>query len=226
MKISKRDQKLLLYSGGILTLLLVFFLVYQPTVESNDALKAENAQLEIELTNRLEHEAKKEEYRADTEEMRGKITETLSCFPAAVKEEDIILYANELEKSSGMKISDINIGASNQVYALSQEKYLFATQVGYTFTAPYQDFKKVVKTIQDQEEQRNVENVILSFDAATGKLVGSMTVNFYSMTGTETVYQIPSTGNVPHGTSNIFGTVSSMTGTDSVEEVVDSEPEE
>lgn len=209
MKISNKDKKLLLYTGGILTLLLVYVWFFKPTQEANEALREENRQLETELAVRQEHEAMKDHYLGETSDMKAEIETTLDAFPAAVKEENVIMYADELEDASDIEIANISIGSSNQLYTLGQDKYLYDTQVGYTFTASYDDWKKVVDFIQKHDEKRNVENVVLSFDSGSARLIGSMNVNFYSMTGTEKVYEKPQVPNMPHGNDNIFGTLSS-----------------
>lgn len=209
MKISKKDARLLLYTGGILTILLVFLWVYRPAQEQNEALRAENAELEVELAARQEHAVLKDEYQQKTVTMQAEIDETLSIFPAAVKEEDIILYANELEEKSDMEIANIGIGAVNQIGQMGETKFLNDTQVGYTFTVSYDDMKKMVEAIQSHDDKRNVESVVLSFDSATAKIIGTMNVNFYSMTGTEKEYKEPQVPGIAHGTKNIFGTVSS-----------------
>lgn len=205
IKMSKRDAKLLLYTVGILVLLLVYVFVYQPTKAENEALEAENAELRTELAAREEHAQKKEEYSRQTEEMAAEIADTLAIFPEAVKEEDTILYADELEKTSNMQIASISIGALNQLWELGTEKYLYGSLVNYTFTVSYDDMKKVVKAVQNHDDKRNVENIVLSFDAASGNVLGSMNLNFYSMTGTSREYQAPQIPGISHGTKNIFG---------------------
>lgn len=207
MKISKRDIKLLLYTGGLMTLLLVYFCVFNPIKDANEQVKSEIDTLQQELQSRESHAKGMEEYSAQIDEMQGQVDETLSAFPAEVKEEDMILYGNQLEQQTEMKIANIGIGTSNQLYTLGTDKYLMDTQVSYTFTASYDDLKKIIKTIQTEEEKHNVENVILSFDGNSGKIVGSMSVNFYAVTGESRTYQKPETQNMPHGTANIFGTV-------------------
>lgn len=209
MKISKKDAKLLLYTAGLLTLLLVFVLVYQPKREEIEALEIENAELQAELAEREIHAAKKEEYLTQTKKMRAQIDETFSIFPAAVKEEDIILYAHELETKADLEIASVSIGALNQIWETGEEKQLYGSIVGYTFTVPYDDLKRTVEAIQTHDDKRNVESVVLSFDAASGKIIGSMNVNFYSMTGNGKEYQEPEIPGIHYGTKNIFGTISS-----------------
>lgn len=209
MKISKKDAKLLLYTGGILTLVLVYVLVFLPGYEKNAALKIENEQLRQEVERRKTLEEQKQVYREETATMQGQIKETLRTFPAGITEETVVTYADELERQSDMEIAGISIGTTNQLYELGQGVFLNGNQVVYTFTVSYDDFKKNVETIQRDEENRNVEHVILSFDSASGKLVGSMTVNLYSVQGTDKVYGAPEVPGMSLGVPNIFGSADS-----------------
>ena len=85
---------------------------------------------------------------------------------------------------------------------------LYGTPVVYTFTVPYDDMKKVVHMIQEDEERRNVETITLSYESGSGELVGNMTVNMYAVTGTGKKYVAPNVPSMMLGTDNIFGTVS------------------
>lgn len=205
MKMSRKDAKLLLYAGGILTLLLVYVLVFLPGYEKNVALKIENEELRQEVARREALEEQKEIWREKTAAMQGQIAEGLRAFPAGITEDTVILYADELERQSDMEITGIHIGTANQLYELGQGVFLGGNQVVYTFTVSYEDFKKNVETIQREEEKRNVEQVILSFDSASGKLVGSMTLNLYSVQGTDKTYVAPAVPGMSIGTTNIFG---------------------
>lgn len=209
MKINKKDQKLLLYIGGILPLILVYFLLFVPTQGKNQALSAANEELEQELTRREALDEEKEAYRARTGEMEKQISEALLSFPAGIREETAIMYADTLERQSDMKIAGISIGAENQLCDIGEGISLSGSQITYTFTSSYGDFKKNVEAIQSDKEKRNVENVILSFDSASGKLVGSMTVNLYSVQGSGKEYKEPQMPQMSTGTNNIFGGASS-----------------
>lgn len=226
MRINRKDAKLLLYTGGILTLVLVYFLVFKPVQEDNRLLMAENSRLAEELNRREEHAQNMEFYREEIRSMQAEIKGALSAFPAAIREETVIMYADALERQSDMEIAGVNIGLPSQIYELGQGAavfdeegnqfpvstgvYLHQTQAVYTFTVSYDDFKKTMNSVLNQKELRNVENVILSFDSASGKLVGSMAVNLFSVSGTEKTYQDPDVPGMSLGTGNIFGTVTSQ----------------
>lgn len=236
MSISKKDLKLLLYVGGILAIVLVYFNIFSPTLENNKILVQENIELQAQVERLEELDKNKEVYLEETADMRSEIAEIYSIFPADIKEETTIMYANMLEGISDLEVSAIGISSRNQLYAMLEgntqagtadttdagtvaetagqhagepRAALYDRQVTYTFTVSYEGFKKVVRRIQEETEKRNVENVTLSFDSSTGRLVGSMLVNMYAMDGSEIekVYVEPEVPPMPLGTDNIFGTI-------------------
>lgn len=235
MSISKKDLKLLLYVGGILAVVYVYFVIFNPTLENNEILVQENIELQAQVERLEELDKNKEVYLEETADMRSEIAEIYSIFPADIKEETTIMYANMLEGISDLEVSAIGISSRNQLYAMLEgntqagtadtteegtvaetsqnagepRAALYDRQVTYTFTVSYEGFKKVVRRIQEETEKRNVEDITLSFDPSTGRLVGSMLVNMYAMDGTEIekVYVEPEVPPMPLGTDNIFGTI-------------------
>lgn len=216
--ITKKDKKVLLYGAGVASVALAYFLVVAPGSETRAELKAMNEALAVELEQVREHATKQDFYAQETAVMQTQIDEVLAQFPADIKEETTIMYANMLETESDIYIPNISIGSNNHLYTLGQDAgqtaadgiSLYGTPVVYTFTAPYDDMKEVVDTIFDDEEQRNIESITLSYETGSGELVGNMTVNMYSVTGTDKMYVAPSVPPMPLGTDNIFGTLSSI----------------
>ena len=65
--------------------------------------------------------------------------------------------------------------------------------------------------IAQNNEHMSVGNVALSFDASTGKLNGTIDVNFYSMNGNGIAYVEPDTSGIVLGSEDIFGTAEKKT---------------
>ena len=64
-----------------------------------------------------------------------------------------------------------------------------------------------------------VDTVTASYDGTTGNLVGSITINMYTVAGTERVYEKPYVPAMNVGIDNIFGTIEIPTGVNSGETV-------
>ena len=60
--------------------------------------------------------------------------------------------------------------------------------------------------ISNNSEHMSVGNVALSFDSSTGKLTGTIAVNYYSMNGNGIAYVEPDTEEIVLGSDDIFGT--------------------
>ena len=57
-----------------------------------------------------------------------------------------------------------------------------------------------------------VDTVTASYDGTTGNLVGNMTINMYTVAGTERMYEKPYVPAMNMGIENIFGTIEIPTG--------------
>lgn len=121
MKISKKDIKLLLYTGGIALLVIVYFAFYRDISKKSEEMENRIAVLEEEK-NQLEIlDNNKDKYKKNTETMQREIDMILAGFPADIREEDAIVYGNQLENLSSMEISGISIGSKNLLYSSGQE---------------------------------------------------------------------------------------------------------
>ncbi|MCH5265669.1 MAG: hypothetical protein J1F02_07195 [Lachnospiraceae bacterium] len=66
---------------------------------------------------------------------------------------------------------------------------------------------KSVAWIANNLEHMAVTNLSFSFDSSTGKLTGTMRVNYFAMNGNGAKYEEPNISGIQIGTDNIFGTV-------------------
>lgn len=75
------------------------------------------------------------------------------------------------------------------------------------FVCTYDQFKQLVTLIVENPDMRSIDEISLSYDNATGSLTGTMTINYYSMSGTDRKYELPQTGVAGYGVDCIFGAV-------------------
>lgn len=75
------------------------------------------------------------------------------------------------------------------------------------FVCTYDQFKQLVKLIVENPNLRSIDEISLSYDNSTGSLTGTMTINYYSMSGTDRKYELPQTGVAGYGVDCIFGAV-------------------
>lgn len=228
MNMSKRDQKLLIYVGGILLLVLVYFLFYRNMADSNEVLKREISTLVQERDRLTALSERAGEYTTETERMTGESKEIILKFPPDMREEDSIVYAHMLETLSEMHISTIEIDSKQLIYTTSTgtTMNLYDMPITYTFTVGYDSFKTVTDLILRNPDKRNMESITLSFDNGTGKLVGTTDINMYYLLGTDEIYEEPTVRPMPQGLEDIFGTVEGGTPTDTEDEDTEGEDSE
>lgn len=269
MKLSVKDKRILLMFLGVLLLAVSYFFVYRPQMEEAGLIEQANEPLQTRLEELLALAKNKDFYIQETESMEAKIQEYCLKFPAAVRQEDGIVLARNMENSMDMAISNVGTGEAELLYFLdgsdtgdldmlpdetmmdqlnepTQEQIkeieqeqgisgeeaaqaaeqenmadmlsgnmehalsvpaLWRVQDTLQFHCTYESLKEAVKYLAAQTGRMTLDNVNAAFDPMTGNLVGSMDVNLFFMTGTDSVYTKPDAGSVAYGTDNIFGTV-------------------
>jgi hypothetical protein len=245
MSISKKDIKLLLYVAGIAVAVLVYFLIFQSTMEKVDALEIENSSLTAQYQQLQILDANKEQYQRDTKQANTDISAYLSHFPVYMQEEDSIMYAVDLENMTDISINNINFSQEEQLYAatlpasssavkVSEDTtddvsiYLYNMNSLYSFTCTYDGFKEALASIQQDSDIKNVDSLSLAYDSDSGLLVGTMSVNMYFVDGRGIAYEEPYIPSMSIGVNNIFGATSSMDSeaAETSEETEDAESED
>ena len=67
--------------------------------------------------------------------------------------------------------------------------------------------KKALDWISKNNEHMSTTNISLTYDSSTGKLSGTITVNYFAMNGNGVPYEEPDISGILIGSKNIFGTV-------------------
>lgn len=207
VQIPKKLERVLLYVGGILLVVMAYVFVFQRMQLTNQELETTIMRLQTEESQLLEMKNAQKEHEQDTKAMAAKITDILEMFPENNLEEDTLLFAKSLEDELEVNVSSLYLAGKNLVQQGENSGYiLYAHPVEYEFTSGYEDLKKMVGAISGAVSKKNVESITLSYDSETGELSGSMTINEFSMTGDGQSYEAPDISNVNVGNSNPFAT--------------------
>lgn len=230
--ISKKNQKYLIYVAGILLLLIGYFMIFSPLKRANDSMKT---QIDVLTTQRDQYrvmDAHKAENKKQTARMQKELDEMLDRYPKNVYEEDIIQAMSNLEDNTDILISDItcentNLVTSSSDYstdgstsstsdtttstntsATSSNKYqLYVKSSSISFGVGYEGIKAVAAYVKNGALKKNIESIYLTYDQDTGRLMGTMIINFYSISGEdidkETREELPE---VARGLTNVFKT--------------------
>lgn len=208
MKISKKDQKTLLYILGVIMVIAVYFLYYSSKQKDLEALQSEVDSLYTEVVELEDYEVNNKLYKDNTKKYYNEIDAMVNEFPAGVKEESVIMYSKELENVIGVNTNNVTMTPATLISSFGvgeRQKHLYATNVTMTIDGNYDQIKKVIDNIYSYPDKRTLTSVSLSYDSATGNLTGSMVMNLYALSGKDRMYQKPNTGITNHGTNNIFG---------------------
>lgn len=114
---------------------------------------------------------------------------------------------NQATKDQVDKIEGVEKEDGTVVTANATSMSLYTTLNETNFAGGYDGLKRAIEYINGLERRTTVEGMTVTFDAATGNLAGSLSLNMFSMSNTGAVYTEPTVDGVPVGRGNVFGTV-------------------
>lgn len=136
-----------------------------------------------ELVNQTLSEKANEQTQEQIDEIEG--TDT--------KAEEALADATEAAVSDAADLTDLTV--------------LFRRLDTLQFNGTYDSLKDAVDYLASRSGRMTLDSVDASFDASTGNLIGTITVNMFSMTGTGSTYTEPDAGSVALGRKDLFGTI-------------------
>lgn len=222
MKIKKNDIFLILGFLGVAAALGVYLWVYTPTLEKTKALETEIEMNEAYMYQLEEWKAQEEVYLEETKQMIADVNDVFRNFPADSRAEDAIMYAVELEEQiPDTFISSISLSQPVVVYSakpttvklneldeeLQRTYQLYSQQISYVQEFSYDGMKQFVDTIVTNPDRKAIEVLNMAYDNSTGMLMGTTTMNLYTIGGSDKEYQETVIPSMPTGTDNIFGTI-------------------
>jgi len=221
MTLSKKDIKLLFILGGVLAFVLSYFVIFTSITEKTDTIESEIAQLEPRLKELQGHLDKLNAYKVGIEANRASIEKLMPRFPNAIRAEDKIMYAVNLEKEAGLDVSNVDFTDPVAVLELKgvledendKDKYsvmdlkAFCSSMAISTTLDYEQLKKSIKYIYATPNYTTLNSVNVSYDSTTGRLTGGMNIDKYYITGVDDTYKETYVPDMPMGTDNIFNTV-------------------
>lgn len=226
--ITKKDQKLLIILFGLAILLISYYWGNKHFTELKAGVDSANSEKRTEvsiLTDYANNQAYYEEMMVDMNEDNDKVK---AKFPPTIHSENSIVSAMKLEQESpSLTISNIGIDDTVLVRSTLEERAelsevrqqaqlmgiesdyvyeLYNTPVTYQFAAGYSDFKKSINSIRKNVDLKSIESVVMTYDNTTSNLLGTLTVNQYTIAGTDRQYSTPEVKGSPVGNANPFST--------------------
>lgn len=226
LTISKRDAKLLLILLGIVILLVAYLAVYNPYISKTDAVRAEADALRPQLSELQGYYANLDAYNAGIDECADTMSTQLERYPTDVRSEDLLMYAVQLQQSTGIAVQGISFTGPEVLSQFSEiskaddgtytTRDAAAMRSGATLTMSlsYQSLKDLLDTLSGEAHRTALDNVGVTYDSETGALTGDATFYRYFITGDGDEYVRTTVPSVPLGTEDLFGTVPGADGTD------------
>ncbi len=234
-KFSLAQMRIMLILGAVLLLLLTYFLVFQRNMDAAATYdtKTQKANSEIGRLEALQTQVTDLEiFNSRYEEQ---MMDYSKSFPVKLTQEKAIYMVYRMMIQSGVEVQSMTLGnqvpfyykgelltsASKQEQAQkeydkepmselivkdSMEEMVGSMSVSsVNITGTTKQIYKALDWITESKEKLSIGDVDLQFDSTTGKLTGTLGVNFYCMLGNGVPYKAPDISSFSFGVDNVFG---------------------
>lgn len=176
MKISKRDQYLLIALAGIVLLALIWFLVAKPLSEKTDALKTENITLKSTSELYQTINANRTEYEQGLVTLQEEKDAIIAQYPADIITTDKIMYLANLEN---FFVNDIAVAG---IAMASQEEVIPGNAQDSTQTeAPTDATQETVDNMENQMGESDTDLTVTETGVSNGTVESNVGVHMYKM---------------------------------------------
>ncbi|WP_343209830.1 hypothetical protein [Anaerolentibacter hominis] len=211
MKISTRDKNLLVMLAVIGMLALCYILGFRTLNSENKIIREDITRLQEEHSQKTEVLALKELYLGEIEASAAEYNSRLSAYPAAIWQEDQIMFLRTLEKKFGADITDIGLGAEEVLYpfdntmtAVSEFYSGKVSELTFPFTCKYEAWKEMIDYIHSYPAKRVITSMNAVYDAEKKIVSGTAVMNEYAVEGPGRVYTPAALDGMKIGGINIF----------------------
>ncbi len=142
-----------------------------------------------------------------TEEEIGELVDQTLSEKANEQTQEQINEVEGTDTKAEEALADATEAAVSDAADLTDQTVLFRRLDTLQFNGTYDSLKDAVDYLASRSGRMTLDSVDASFDASTGNLIGTITVNMFSMTGTGSTYTEPDAGSVALGRKDLFGTI-------------------
>jgi hypothetical protein len=214
-QLSKRDVNLLLIVLGLGVTLAVYFLVFLDFTARAETLNAQTESLRPRLAVLRGYEAEVPSYNRAIREYADFIARELGNYAQEVRTEDLIMYAVMLENEMKLNIASASFTepAAVSEFTLPDEDgaplpyRAYAISMTLSSRMGYAELKNAIDRLYATADRTVLDAVSVTFDAATGGLVGTVTISKIFIADGSYVYTETAVPPGPLGNSNPFGTI-------------------
>ena len=142
-----------------------------------------------------------------TEEEIGELVDQTLSEKANEQTQEQINEVEGTDTKAEEALADATEAAVSDAADLTDQTVLFRRLDTLQFNGTYDSLKDAVDYLASRSGRMTLDSVDASFDASTGNLIGTITVNMFSMTGTGSTYTESDAGSVALGRKDLFGTI-------------------
>lgn len=113
--------KLLIGFLGVLAFLISYFLLLPRLQAQSEALETENGILKEQQREITDLALNEDTYREQAKLFEQEIAQIIEKYPACILEEDVIVFARELEKEATVSVSAVGMSPANLLYAMNAQ---------------------------------------------------------------------------------------------------------
>lgn len=208
MNVEHRDKGLLTLVLGMLIFFLSCYFGFRNFYNETQQLRVQNEMLNEQLAELEKAAVDKEKYAGLEKELQSGMEEKIRQFPEDIISEEIVLYMEELEQKSEVHISEITIPEKRSITMEQEgnpaevsedsdataennheadgenisdmESMSFScVESDIAYSATYSGLKDMLRLITVDTDRKSIDNISGIFDEKTGKVSGTMTVNFF-----------------------------------------------
>lgn len=224
MSVSTNDKRLLLILLGLAVFLVSYFGVSKVYNAKQATVETEISALSPQLETLRAYNNDQAKYQAEIETMSADIAAQLANYPGDIRSEDMIMFVTALEDKVGISVSDFSVASPTLLTTFNLPKEAdsglssyrlaaFQTGLSASCTMTYTQMKDLVNYIYASKDKTNIDDIALSYSADTGALSASLTLSRYFLVSPDYVYNETTIPSVSKGVSNPFGTVATMSDT-------------
>ncbi len=233
-KLTLTQIRVILLLGAVLLIVLTYFLVFQTNMDQVRDYETKTTAANKEADRLRALQSTVENLETFTSRYEGKVDEFIQSFPVKLTQQKSVYLIYRLMINSGIDIESITPGNQvpfyykgkvlgstgdqeqaqkeaetkqmSEISVVDMEEMIGSTAAySINVSGNTKQIYKALDWITENKEKLSVGPVNLQFDNSTGKLTGSIGINFYCMLGNGVPYKEPDTSVFSYGVDNVFG---------------------
>ncbi len=212
MKFNKKSISFMILAASVLICILCYNLIYTKNIEKADALEADIKVLAARESQLKGYVTKLPEYKQGIEREKATQDTIIAKFPNDIKQEDEIMFANDLENTHEIFFQSLSFGSFKTFSSFADE--IIETNfegkeitLSCTYQCTYQGLKDTINYVNGQNNRMIINNLSAAYDPTTGLLSGTIDITMYAIDGVGNTYKQPYIPDMSIGVTNIFGTI-------------------